>query len=204
MSLFITFEGGEGCGKSTQANILYRRLGKMAVPAILAREPGDTPVGERIRYLLKQASEIPISPLSELLLFNASRSQLVEDIILPGISQGKIIICDRFTDSTIAYQSYGRELDINIVKKVNEIASHGLVPDLTFLLDVPPEIGLSRKKAGVNDRFEQEALEFHRKVRNGFLSLAAAEPNRWIVIDSTQPKEAIAEMIWKDVSRRLA
>ena len=203
MSLFVTFEGGEGCGKSTQSRILYRKLVEIAIPVILVREPGNTPLGERIRSLLKQASEITISPLAELMLFNASRSQLVTEVILPGLEQGKTIICDRFADSTIAYQSYGRGLNLNTVKEINKIASQGITPDLTFLLDVPPEVGLARKGPGVNDRYEKEEVDFHRKVREGFLALAAEEPHRWVVIDSTQPKPVIADIIWQTIHPKL-
>ena len=139
MSLFITFEGGEGCGKSLQSRVLYRKLTQLAIPAILVHEPGGTPAGEKIRFLLKQACETPISPLTELLLFNASRSQLVAEVIRPALKEGKVVLCDRFADSTIAYQSYGRGLDSGTVKEVNNIACQGLKPDLTFLLDVVPE-----------------------------------------------------------------
>ena len=199
MALFITFEGGEGSGKSTQIRSLNRRLAQLAIPVLSIHEPGGTPLGDRIRYLLKQACQIPISPLSELMLFNASRSQLVRDIIQPALNAGKTVLCDRFTDSTMAYQSYGRGLDLAIVKEANEIATQGLKPDLTFLLDVPPEIGLSRKKAGVNDRFEQENVAFHQRVREGFLKLAAEEPQRWTVIDATLSRDQIADLIWNKV-----
>ena len=203
MPLFVTFEGGEGCGKSLQSRILVRRLNQMAVPSILIHEPGGTPLGEKVRYLLKQACEIPISPLTELMLFNASRSQLIQEIIRPNLDAGTNVICDRFSDSTIAYQSYGRGLDLDIVREINQIASQGLKPDLTFLLDVPPEIGLSRKKTGANDRFEQEALLFHRKVREGFLKMATEEPQRWVIIDSTLNKNHIADLIWERTKSRL-
>lgn len=203
MSLFITFEGGEGCGKSLQSRILYRKLAQLAIPAILIREPGGTPLGERIRYMLKQACEIPISPLTELLLFNASRSQLVSDVIQPSLREGKIVICDRFVDSTISYQSYGRGLDIDVVKDISRIASQGIKPDLTFLLDVPPEVGLSRKGSISNDRFDKETIVFHQKVREGFLILASAEPQRWIKIDSTLSKSQISGLIWDKVSQTL-
>jgi dTMP kinase len=203
LSLFITFEGGEGCGKSLQTRALYRNLDRLAIPAVLVYEPGGTTLGERVRHILKQACEIPISPLSELLLFNASRSQLVNEVISPALQQGKIVICDRFSDSSIAYQSYGRGLDLNLVREINQIASQGLKPDLTFLLDVPPEVGLSRKKPAADDRFEKETLSFHRFVREGFLKLAAAEPQRWVVIDSTLSKNQIAGIIWEKTSRLL-
>jgi dTMP kinase len=200
MSFFITFEGGEGCGKSLQSRNLYQRLVKTSISTILIREPGGTLLGQKIRYILKQACDIPISPLTELFLFNASRCQLVQDVIQPALKEGKVVICDRFSDSTIAYQSYGRELDLSVVKQINQLAVHSLKPDLTILLDVPPEIGLSRKKSGTNDRFEKETLEFHRKVREGFLKLAAEEPQRWIVIDSLLSPDRISDLIWQKVS----
>lgn len=200
MNLFITFEGGEGCGKSLQSRRLYRTLSQLSIPAILIHEPGGTPLGERVRYLLKQACQIPVSPLTELLLFNASRSQMVQDVIQPGLRETKIVICDRFTDSTIAYQSYGRGLDINIVKEINQIAARDLKPDLTFLLDVPPDVGLSRKKAEKNDRFEQEALVFHQRVREGFLKMASEDTQRWTLIDATLPRSEVARHIWNKVS----
>ena len=203
MALFITFEGGEGCGKSLQSRALYRKLAQLAIPAILIHEPGGTPLGERVRYLLNKPAICRFLLLTELMLFNASRSQLVKDVIQPALKEGKIVICDRFTDSTIAYQSYGRGLDLATVKEINRIASQGLKPDLTFLLDVPPEIGLSRKRAGANDRFEQEAVAFHRRVREGFLKLASEEPQRWVVIDATLPRRHIGEIIWEKVKVRL-
>ena len=141
--------------------------------------------------------------MSELILFNASRSQLVTDVIQPELAKGKIVLCDRFSDSTVAYQSYGRGLDLNTVKELNLIASRGLKPDLTFLLDVSPEVGLARKKERANDRFEQESVGFHRKVRQGFLALAASEPRRWIVIDAALPKDQIARAIWEKMGRLL-
>jgi dTMP kinase len=203
MSFFITFEGGEGCGKSTQARALHRKLEKLAIPSLLIHEPGGTALGEKIRHLLKKSTEIPISSLTELILFNASRSQLVSEVILPGLTAGQIVICDRFSDSTLAYQSYARGLNIETVRNINRLASQGLVPDLTFLLDVSPVVGLARKKEGANDRFEKEKLDFHQKVRQGFLSLAAQEPQRWVVIDSTFSRENIASAIWQKVSQRL-
>ena len=203
MALFVTFEGGEGCGKSLQSKKLYRNLEHLGLSAQLIREPGGSPLGEKIRYLLKKSCDIPVSPLTELLLFNASRSQLVTDIIMPALKDQTHVICDRFTDSTLAYQSFARGLDFKTVERINQIASQGIVPDITFLLDVPPEVGLARKTPGANDRFEKEALEFHRKVREGFLKLAQARQHRWEVIDSTLPPKKIEEIIWKRVSREL-
>jgi len=203
MKLFITFEGGEGCGKSLQSKNLYHKLTKSALTAILIYEPGGTPLGEKIRYLLKKSCDIPVSSLTELLLFNASRSQIVSDVILPALKEEKIVICDRFTDSTLAYQSFARGLDINTVEQVNGIACQGLTPDITFLLDAPPEVGLARKRAGANDRFEQENKDFHCKVREGFLRLAKKDPRRWVIIDATLPVNAIGDVIWKRVEREM-
>lgn len=202
MSLFITFEGGEGCGKSVQARTLYRRLSKLATPVLLIHEPGGTPLGEKVRRLLKRA-RADISPLTELLLFNASRSQLVADIILPNLKQGKVVICDRFADSTVAYQGYGRGLDLATIREINRMATQGLKPDLTILLNVPPEVGLARKGKGSPDRFEQENLAFHRRVNKGFLKLAKAEPDRWLVLDAIQPRNKISDLIWQKVSQLL-
>jgi dTMP kinase len=201
MKLFITFEGGEGCGKSLQSKNLYRRLIKQALPAILIHEPGGTPLGERIRYLLKKSCDIPVSALSELLLFNASRSQIVSDVILPALKEDKIVICDRFSDSTLAYQSFARGLDFTTVEKINDISCQGLKPDITFMLDVPPEVGLARKKAGANDRFEQEDIDFHNRVRQGFLKLAKQSPRRWVIIDATIPVKAIGDIIWARIEQ---
>jgi dTMP kinase len=201
--LFITFEGVEGCGKSTQSRLLYRRLDKLAIPALLTHEPGGTPLGEKITRLLKSAQGINISPLSELLLFNASRAQHLEEIIRSASKEGKVVICDRFTDSTIAYQGYGRGIDLDTVFTVNRIATQGLTPDLTILLDVPVEKGLSRKQGDRPDRFHSEQLNFHRRVRDGFLKLAEEAPGRWLVIDGTQNKEKIAGIIWEKISSLL-
>ncbi len=204
MSLFITFEGGEGSGKSVQARALYRRLSRRAIPAILTHEPGVTALGRKIARWLKWGKDMGISPMAELMLFNASRAQLVSEIIKPNLKSGKAVICDRYADSTAAYQSYGRGLDLGMVKAVNEAAMQGVRPDLTVLLDVPVEAGLARKKDKRRDRFEQEDIAFHQRVRQGYLSLAKAEPNRWLVVDAAQPKDKIAEIIWQKVSQLLS
>ncbi len=204
MALFITFEGGEGCGKSVQARLLYRRLSVLAIPALLTHEPGGTPLGKKISYWLKWAQNANISPLTELLLFNASRTQLVTEVIQPNLKGGKVIICDRYADSTTAYQSYGRGLDLEMVKAVNNAATQGLKPDVTVLLDMPAEEGLARKRTKKHDRFEQEDIAFHHRVREGYLKLAASEPKRWMVIDARQSKEKIKELIWQRVSQLLS
>ena len=203
MSLFITFEGGEGCGKSVQARALYRRLLKLAISAILTYEPGSTPFGKKLGRWLKWTKDTDISPLTELLLFNASRAQLVTRVIQPNLQGGKIVICDRYADSTTAYQSYGRGLDLEMVKAINNTATRGLKPDLTVLLDISAEKGLARKRGKRQDRFEQEALAFHQRVRDGYLKLAANDPQRWLVIDASQSKAKISQIIWKRVERLL-
>jgi dTMP kinase len=203
LSLFITFEGGEGCGKSTQTRILYRRLHKLAVPVILTHEPGVTALGKKADRLLKWSHDISISPIAELLLFNVSRAQLVTEVLKPELAKGTAVICDRYTDSTIAYQSYGRGLDLETVKTVNRISTQGLLPNLTVLLDVPPETGFTRKQDDKPDRFEALDMDFHCRVRKGYLSLAKAEPARWLVIDGLQAKDVIARIIWQAVSKLL-
>ena len=204
MSVFITFEGGEGSGKSIQSRALYRKLMRLAVPALLTHEPGGTALSEKLSRLLKWAQNTGISPLTELLMFNASRAQLVTEVIQPNLKAGKVVICDRFTDSTIAYQSFGRGLDLNLVRTINDVATGGLSPNLTILLDVPVEEGLKRKSQRKPDRFEKENLAFHRRVRAGYHKLAAAAPERWLVIDSRQPKARVAELIWRRVSQLLS
>ena len=204
MALFITFEGGEGSGKSVQSRTLFRRLEKLAVPALLTHEPGGTVLGQKLARLLKYARDTGISPMTELLMFNASRAQLVGEVMRPGLKAGKVVICDRYTDSTIAYQHYGRGLDLTLVRTINDAATGGLTPDLTVLLDVPVELGLARKGDKKPDRFEKEDMAFHRRVREGYLKMAASEPRRWLVIDARQSKEKIAGIIWERASRLLA
>ena len=193
MTLFITFEGGEGSGKSTQAGVLYRRLLKLGIPALLTHEPGGTPLGKQLRRWLKGEREI--DPQTELLLFNASRAQLVSQVIRPALEKGTVVICDRFADSTTVYQGYGRGLDFALIEAVNNIATHGLHPDLTVLLDVTVEQGLDRKK--LRDRFEREEAAFHQRVRQGYLELAKKEPGRWLVIDASLPRKEITRLIWE-------
>ena len=204
MALFITFEGGEGSGKSVQAKALYRKLTRLAIPALLTHEPGDTPLGEKLTRCLKWTEDTDISPLTELLLFNASRAQLIDKVIRPNLAEGKTVICDRYADSTTAYQGYGRGLDLAIVAAINNAAAQGLKPDLTVLLDIPVDAGLARKRAEKQDRFEQEATAFHQRVREGYLKLATREPERWLVVDARQSKEKIGEIIWQRVSQLLS
>ena len=204
MSLFITFEGGEGSGKSVQARALYRKLSRLTIPVVLTHEPGVTSLGKKIARWLKWGRDMGISPMAELLLFNVSRAQLATEVIKPDLESGKVVICDRYADSTTAYQSYGRELDLAMVKAVNDAVIQGLKPDLTVLLDIPVESGLARKRGKRQDRFEQEDIAFHQRVRQGYLKLAANEPQRWLVIDASQPKAKIERIIWQKVSDLLS
>lgn len=202
--LFITFEGGEGCGKSFQSKVLYNKLHQLGVPALLTYEPGGTASGDEVRRLLKRKRKEVISPETELFLFAACRIQLVTDVIRPSLQKGKVVICDRFADSTIAYQGYGRGIDLKIIKAIHPIATRSIKPDLTILLDIPVEKGLSRKLAKTRDRFEEAGLVFHNRVRNGYLKLAADDPERWLVIDATLSKTKISDIVWSRVSNLLA
>ncbi len=201
MSRFITFEGGEGCGKSTQSKMLFNRFKKLSIPALLIHEPGITTLGKKVTKLLKWSKDINISPLAELLLFNVSRAQLVTEVIKPNLKKGTIVICDRYADSTTAYQGYGRGLDLNTVKAANKIGTQGVIPDLTILLDIPVEVGFKRNQDKKPDRFETEDVKFHQRVREGYLKLAKAEPKRWLAIDATKGKKDIAGIIWQRVSK---
>ena len=203
MALFITFEGGEGSGKSVQAKALYRRLSRLDIPALLTREPGGTPLGQKLARWLKWAQDTGISPLAELLMFNSSRAQLVAEVIKPALKEGKVVVCDRYTDSTAAYQSYGRGLDLEMVMAINDTATHGLQPALTILLDIPVEAGLARKKDARRDRFEQEDITFHQRVRAGYLKLSNEDPERWLVVDASLLKTEVAEIIWESVNQLL-
>jgi dTMP kinase len=204
MSLFITFEGGEGCGKSVQARALYKRLSQLAIPVVLTHEPGGTPLGKKLAHWLKWAQDTDVSPLAELLLFNTSRAQLVDEVIRPNLEKGRVVISDRYADSTTAYQSYGRGLDLNMVLAINNAATRGLKPDLTVLLDISAEEGLARKKNKRRDRFERENIAFHQRVKEGYLKMAASAPGRWLVIDATLSKAKIADIIWRRVSQLIS
>ena len=202
MGLFITFEGGEGCGKSTQSRLLLKKLEQQNVPVVLTHEPGGTALGNELRKTLKGKRNSSISPQAELFLLAASRAQLVAEVIRPALEEGKVVLCDRFTHSTMVYQGYGRGLDFTAINMVNNMATGNLNPDLIILLDISPEQGLARKQS-LQDRFELEDLSFHQRVREGYLKMAAAEPDRWLVIDASLPKGKIAEIIWDRVSQLL-
>lgn len=203
MSLFITFEGSEGCGKSTQSRTLWRKLSRLGIPAVLTHEPGGTALGNQLRHVLKRGRQDKVSAVAELFLFAACRIQLVTEVIRPSLQQGKVVICDRFADSTTVYQGYGRGLDMETIKKTNDLAIQGIKPHLTILLDIPIQKGLSRKQSPVNDRFEAEDTAFHNKVRAGYLKLASQEPGRWLVIDATLSRATISKLILDRVKQLL-
>ena len=197
MSAFVVFEGGDGAGKSTHARILHRSLSREGFDAVLTREPGGTPLGNSIRRWLK--TQPHRTQLAELLLFSAARAQHVSDLITPALESGRVVICDRFTASTVAYQGYGRGLDLELIRSLNDLACQGLRPDLTVLLDVPWEEGLVRKQGEITDPFESEGMEFHGRVREGYLAQASAEPDRWFIVDGIKPKREVATEIWNRV-----
>ena len=192
--LFITLEGPEGAGKTLQAERLADALKADGHAVRLTREPGGTRLGEQIRSIVLAATQGggAIEPVADALLFNAARAQLVAEVIRPALAAGEIVICARFADSTLAYQGYGAGVALEELKAVEEAATGGLVPDLTILLDVPPEVGLARKADASRNRFEAAFdLEFHRRVRDGFLDLARQQPERWRVIDATRDADAV-------------
>jgi dTMP kinase len=188
---FITFEGIEGCGKSTQAKMLYEHLVEAGFAVVPTREPGATAIGRVLRETLLSTEFPEMDPRSELLLFAASRAQHVMEVLHPSLAAGKIVVCDRYVDSTIAYQAYGRGLPVTEARRISDWASSGLMPDLTFLLDLPVERALERLRPGEMDRIELADVDFHRRVREGFLSLAAFYPERFHVLDATQPAKTI-------------
>jgi dTMP kinase len=193
--LFITFEGGEGSGKSTQADLLAQRLEGAGQRVLRLREPGGTPLGEELRQLLLHR-QTAISPAAELLLFLAARAELVQSVLQPALAEEAIVICDRFSDSTFAYQGYGRGLDLAELRRVNAFATDRLVPDLTVLLDLPVAAGRARKQRD-EDAFQREDDAFHERVRQGYLELARQDPDRWLVLDAILPVEELARAIAK-------
>ena len=229
--MFIIIDGGDGAGKTTQATALYRRLRREGYPVVLTQEPGGTwPYDPRELLTLPESwrsGKLPspyqpplivppladhtlpeiisgtATPWMELVFWMVARAQLVAEVIRPHLSQGRIVICDRYAPSSVAYQGYARGLDIRLIEAANAIATQGLQPDLAVLLDIAPEIGLSRKP-GRRDRFEEKGLTFHQKVREGYLKMAADDPKRWLVVDATLPQGKVTEIIWENVSTLLA
>lgn len=201
---FITFEGIEGSGKTTQAKLLKGYLESKGLEVVLTREPGGTELSERIRQLLADPS-LPIRPEAELMLFMASRAQHVRELIRPALERGATVICDRFADSSAAYQGYGRGIDLELISALNEFATGGLKPDLTILLDLDPEEGLRRARRGRGDldRIELEELEFHRRVREGYLEMARREPDRFVVIRADVDIDSVHRRVREAVERCL-
>ncbi len=202
---FITFEGSEGCGKSTQVQRLAARFEQAGIPYLVTREPGGTPIGETIRELLQFAPHGgTMTPQTELLLFEASRSQLVRETIKPALDRGLCVISDRFFDSTTVYQGAARKLDAEIVSRLNRFVAGDSIPDLTLILDVDPVIARSRMERTVRkpDRMEQESREFYDKVRAGYQELAVREPRRIVLIDGVRPADEVEHEIWEMISTR--
>jgi dTMP kinase len=209
--LFITFEGGEGAGKTTQIELLGQRLRNTGRAVVITREPGGTALGEDLReIILRPSKRNPATPnapsqphmtsAAELFLFLAARAELASEVIRPALAGGATVLCDRFNDSTIAYQGYGRGLHLASVRAACDLSTGGLIPDLSVLLDLPVEAGLARKAgSGEWDAIGDESCDFHERVRRGFHKLAAAEPQRWLVVDATLPIENVSETIWERV-----
>ncbi|WP_412028812.1 dTMP kinase [Deinococcus yunweiensis] len=202
--LFLTFEGPEGAGKSTQLARLVARLEAEGIAHIVTREPGGTPLGTRVRDVLLDPA-LTIDPLPEFLLYSASRAQLVANVIRPALDREEVVVCDRYADSSLAYQGAGRGLDTALLTSITAAATGGLTPDLTVLLDLDPLLGLERAaRRGQPDRLELADLEFHRRVRQGFLELALRSPGRFLVLDATLDQETIHAAIWAAVQARVA
>lgn len=206
--ILISFEGAEGCGKSTQISRIAKLFEESEEEVIVTREPGGTAVGEEIRHLLKH-SDLGRSLFSEseLLLFAAARAQLVRETILPALEAGKTILSDRFLDSTTVYQGVARQLSEDPVRMINDFAAGNLIPDLTVVLDVPPEVSLKRvrmRSSDIPDRMEEESIEFYKLVREGYLMLAQEMPDRFVVFDGTQDQDVIESQIWEEICKRFA
>jgi dTMP kinase len=199
MKAFITFEGIEGCGKTTQIQMAGDYLRAKKIPVLMTEEPGGAPLGKQIRKMLLNLGECRIDAEAELLLFAAARAQHVREVILPALAEGRVVLCDRFCDATLAYQGYGRGLSLEFIRKLHSFSAAGLMPDRTFLFDLPVETGLGRaidriarvRGAPREDRFEQEGPAFHRQIRDGYLMLAAEEPERFCVIDAARDVQTV-------------
>lgn len=188
--MFLTFEGPEGAGKTTQIGRLQKSLEARGHTVTRTREPGGDSVGEKVRDLLLHGA---VGPEAELLLFAAARAQNVQSVVRPALAAGQIVLCDRFTDSTLAYQGYGRGLPLDLIRRVNDFATGGLAPQKTFLLDLPPADGLARQNAARQDRLDRESLDFHERVRAGFLAVAGQEPERIVIVDAFRPAAEVSD-----------
>lgn len=210
MSRFVTLEGPEGSGKTTQIRLLQEYLRSQGIPVLITREPGGTSIGEQIRQVLHDPGNTAMLPRTEVLLYLASRAQLVREVIRPALAAGMVVISDRYAESTLAYQGYGRGLDLGGLRRVTEFATEGLRADLVIYLDLPVEVGL-RRKAQAREReqaewtrMDQQSLEFHERVRRGYLAMAEAEPSRWCVIAAQRSVDEVQAEIRKRVERLLA
>ncbi|PTN38212.1 dTMP kinase [Desulfonatronum sp. SC1] len=209
--MFITFEGIEGSGKSTQSRMTFDHLQQRGVPALWTRQPGGCDLGSRLRALLLGREGDGLTPLSELFLYLADRTQHVAEVIRPALAAGTVVLCDRFTDSTVAYQGYGRGLDVSLIHRLNAVAVDGCLPDLTLILDLPVETGLNRARTRNADqgqtesegRFEAEETAFHQRIRDGYLTLAADNPDRYAVIPAQGDPEEVFGRVWPMVCSRL-
>ncbi|KKL52333.1 hypothetical protein LCGC14_2286510 [marine sediment metagenome] len=198
----VTLEGGEGSGKSSQADALATLLREHDYDVTITREPAGTELGEIVKGIFQRG--VTVTAGAELLLFEAARAQHVQEVIRPALERGKVILCDRYTDSTLAYQGYGRGLSLDHLRAVNHIATGGLPPHFTILLDLPPEIGLARKDhETLGDSIGKESLEFHQRVRAGYLELAQREPRRMVVVDASLPKDQVTQAAWQHLQRFL-
>ena len=202
--LFVTFEGGEGTGKSTQIARLAERLRRRGIEPVITREPGGTPLAEGIRALLLDPGRAP-GPIAEAFLMEAARADLVAHVIRPALAAGRVVLCDRYDDSTLAYQGAGRGLDVGMLRDWNRAATGGLKPDLTLLFDLDPATGLERRAGatGEPNRLDREPRDFHARVRAGYLELARAEPGRFVTLDASLAPEALEAKVWKAVEGRL-
>lgn len=203
--MFITFEGPEGSGKSTQIRLLAEFMRARGLSVEVVREPGGTPIGDQVRHVLHDTANTAMSPEAEVLLYSASRAQLVSQRIRPSLAAGRIVLCDRYADSTMAYQGYGRGLDLGMLAALTEIATGGLKPDLTLLLDLDVSAGLSRRRVRGEEmnRLDLEAVAFHERVREGYRLLANADPERWVRIQADRPVDVVAADIREAVLARL-
>lgn len=194
--IFISFEGIEGSGKTTQARLLFDYLSRKGLNPLLTEEPGGTDIGRDIRAILLSPGHFIMNPVTELLLYNASRCQLVNEVIMPALQSGRIVITDRFSDSTYAYQGWGREIDMDLIEQIDRVSTKGIKPDITFLIDIDVEVGLARnREANKVDRIELEEIEFHRRVRHGYLELARLQPERIKIIDGSLGIEEIHQHV---------
>ena len=202
--MFITFEGPDGSGKTTQARMLAEHLESRGYPVLCTREPGGTEISEQVRQVILSTHNKSMRNETEVLLYSAARAQIVAELIRPALAQGKLVICDRYYDSTFAYQGYGLGVDLNLLRAITQFATGGLVPDLTFYVDVPVELGLARRHRGETNRLDLKNVEYHTRVRNGYLELVKAEPTRFIVIDGSGSVEQVQEQIRARMMTELA